>query len=119
MLTHSWQRTHLNFVRRYKWAFRPEYNDTKSAPVASPEYFKFVSACSEKLNVNAFRSLHFVFLSNYQNKLYSPTKSCRVANRIISGLMKTRGGLAVNWEQDRALVRPFPSSLVLTENQIF
>ncbi|EPQ50584.1 hypothetical protein GLOTRDRAFT_118272 [Gloeophyllum trabeum ATCC 11539] len=39
----SWGRSHLNFRRRYKWAFKPEYNDVPLKPVAQPDFEQYMT----------------------------------------------------------------------------
>jgi hypothetical protein len=46
------QRMRLNFLRRYKWAFRPAYDRFDSAVIAPPEFFKFLSAREDILAVS-------------------------------------------------------------------
>jgi hypothetical protein len=44
-MTFSWQRMRLNFLRRYKWAFVPEYEDIDLQPFGHPSFTKFAAAC--------------------------------------------------------------------------
>jgi hypothetical protein len=46
----------LNFYRRYKWAFRPEYDEIEAIDVGAPKYSDFLPTCSEMVKVD-FKSL--------------------------------------------------------------
>ena len=46
------QRMRLNFLRRYKWAFRPSYDAIDTAVVAPPEFFEFLQAREDVLDVS-------------------------------------------------------------------
>ena len=58
----------LNFQRRYKWAFRPEYNDIKTPVIAPPQFSDFMPACKELLNVNVYK-LSYLYQSDIRHLL--------------------------------------------------
>lgn len=39
-----WEEVLPTFLKRYKWAYRPEYQMTKAAPVAQPDLYEFMRA---------------------------------------------------------------------------
>ena len=86
-LHHPPERLALNFVRRYKWAFRPEYKQLRPQ-VAIPDLSSFASASVEILNHEQEPlRLHF--------------------ERARDGLAKLDGlpaGLAGSWHEDRLWV---------------
>ena len=45
-------RTYPNFFRRYKWAFRAEYDNFENPAIAHPELHKFIHMCAVILKVN-------------------------------------------------------------------
>ncbi|KAI0062099.1 Mak10-domain-containing protein [Artomyces pyxidatus] len=45
----SGYRLSLNFLRRYKWAFRPEYKIYSTPLVVAPDLDRFLSACADTL----------------------------------------------------------------------
>ncbi|EIN07974.1 hypothetical protein PUNSTDRAFT_135491 [Punctularia strigosozonata HHB-11173 SS5] len=45
----DWERLRLNFLRRNKWAYRPEYSDATTNPVAQPCFDLYPKACHEAL----------------------------------------------------------------------
>ncbi|EAU81853.1 hypothetical protein CC1G_06064 [Coprinopsis cinerea okayama7 len=45
--TPDWDALRPNFFKRYKWAFRPDYDITTSHPVAHPEMEDFMVFCEE------------------------------------------------------------------------
>lgn len=47
LMSLSWQQIRANFFRRYKWAFRSEYNDITTPVVVSPNFNRFRTACNE------------------------------------------------------------------------
>lgn len=48
----DWTRVRPNFYRRYKWAFRPDYDNSETAVVAQPELYRFMKACDESMKVD-------------------------------------------------------------------
>jgi hypothetical protein len=109
MLTLDWERIRLNFLRRYKWAFRPEYDRIESAPPASPDYPKFLPACAEMLKVNVFpEEAHHLGLNRLhldtQSRTYSPSDSCRLANHILRTLLDSGRTQVGHWTEERLQV---------------
>jgi N-alpha-acetyltransferase 35, NatC auxiliary subunit len=47
----NWERLRLNFVRRYKWAFTPEYEDAGTVFI-QPDFERFPQACAAVLRVS-------------------------------------------------------------------
>lgn len=52
LMSFDWVRVQPNFCRRYKWAFRTDYDDSETPVVAQPELYRFIKACGESLKVN-------------------------------------------------------------------
>ena len=48
----DWARIRPNFYRRYKWAFRSQYDDLETPVVAPPELYRFMKACGETMQVD-------------------------------------------------------------------
>jgi hypothetical protein len=44
--------SHSNFLRRYKWAFRPEYGDIQTPATLQPSWENFLEARTERSNVS-------------------------------------------------------------------
>ena len=97
-LHHPPERLSLNFVRRYKWAFRPEYKKLRPQ-MAIPDLSSFASASVEILkHEQEPLRLHF--------------------ERARDGLAKLDGlpaGLAGSWHEDRlwVCVTCFPSGFYI------
>jgi len=51
MMSFDWSGTRPNFYRRYKWAFRAEYDSSEIPVVAQPELHLFIRECGEILEV--------------------------------------------------------------------
>ncbi|KAF7777691.1 hypothetical protein Agabi119p4_3763 [Agaricus bisporus var. burnettii] len=45
LLSFNWRRTKPNFFRRYKWAFKPEYEQFVTEPVGQPDLAEFMRVC--------------------------------------------------------------------------
>jgi hypothetical protein len=54
-MSFDWDRTRPNFFRRYKWAFRAEYDAFESPVVAPPELHEFIRICGYLLMVRYLR----------------------------------------------------------------
>ncbi|KIM87338.1 hypothetical protein PILCRDRAFT_63658, partial [Piloderma croceum F 1598] len=81
------QRLRLNFLRRYKWAFRPSYDAIDSTVVAPPDFFKFLSARQELLAV--------------RDEGFSPSDSFKLARCLLQQLSTSLTGWAGHWSADR------------------
>ncbi|OAX36010.1 Mak10-domain-containing protein [Rhizopogon vinicolor AM-OR11-026] len=88
-MTFSWQRTRLNFLRRYKWAFVPEYEDIDLQPFGHPSFTKFAAACDSEA-VHKASDEQYIFLD-----------SIALAREILSRLLMSRNGWAGRWSEDR------------------
>lgn len=51
LMTFDWDETRPNFFRRYKWAFRAEYDLFEAPDVATPEMYRFIRACGGLIRV--------------------------------------------------------------------
>lgn len=66
----SWDATRPNFYRRYKWAYKTEYDGIKAVPIASPNFRKFIRICEDiaqdevHLTLVTHASTEFMFLSD-------------------------------------------------------
>lgn len=66
-LSFNWNRTRPNFFRRYKWAFKPEYEKFETEPVAHPDLVEFMRACLDVLKVCfPFKQHVYVFGLNHR-----------------------------------------------------
>jgi len=81
----DWQRLELNFTRRYKWAFLPEYENIETPAVAQPNILEFLSACVELLS----------------DDFYSPRDSVKMARDVLTQVADMPVGCAGMWGSDR------------------
>lgn len=44
-MSRDWDAMRPNHYRRYKWAYKPEYDGIKAVPIASPNLHKFIRIC--------------------------------------------------------------------------
>ncbi|RDB19321.1 N-alpha-acetyltransferase 35, NatC auxiliary subunit [Hypsizygus marmoreus] len=86
-ISFDWSRLRPTFYRRYKWAFRPEYEDIETQPIGHPDICRLMPTCADVL----------------QNELFSPSGEIEMAETILSGLTKfgNSGGWAASWANDR------------------
>ncbi|KAJ3569987.1 hypothetical protein NP233_g4697 [Leucocoprinus birnbaumii] len=49
LLSFNWNRTRPNFFRRYKWAFKPDYERFDTPPVGHPDLVEFMRTCLDTL----------------------------------------------------------------------
>ncbi|KAF5349588.1 hypothetical protein D9756_008923 [Leucocoprinus leucothites] len=49
LFSFNWNRARPNFFRRYKWAFKPDYERFDTVPVGHPDLVQFMRACSNTL----------------------------------------------------------------------
>ncbi|KAJ8591458.1 Mak10-domain-containing protein [Rhizopogon salebrosus TDB-379] len=84
-ITFSWQRTRLNFLRRYKWAFVPEYEDIDLQPLGHPNFTKFAAAYEAARKGEQYHSLDSIAL----------------AREILSRLLMSPNGWAGRWSEER------------------
>jgi hypothetical protein len=80
----SWRRTRLNFLRRYKWAFTPEYEDIDLQPFGHPNFTKFTTACE----------------SMQKDKQFS-LDSIALAIEALSNVLTSPDGWAGRWSEER------------------
>jgi len=87
LLTFDWNRMRPAFLRRYKWAFRPEYDEIKTPTVAHPELSRLMPVCADIL----------------EDELFSPSGAVGFAQGILTGLVQSgsSGGWAGLWATDR------------------
>ncbi|KAI0046941.1 Mak10-domain-containing protein [Auriscalpium vulgare] len=78
-------RLSLNFLRRYKWAFRWEYKQILTPPVLLPDLQEFLSACSTAL----------------ENETLSPSAYFLQAKAALSELKTSLSGWASRWHTER------------------
>ncbi|KJA19072.1 hypothetical protein HYPSUDRAFT_144144 [Hypholoma sublateritium FD-334 SS-4] len=88
LMTFDWDETRSNFFRRYKWAFRAEYDLFEAPDVVTPEMHRFIRACGG-------------LIRDVDNP--TPTESIELARAILTGLVDTHdtGGWAGLWAKDR------------------
>ena len=62
LITFKLNRMRPTFYRRYKWAFRPEYDNIDTPVVGHPKLHGLMQACSEALQVTLFACFHVYLL---------------------------------------------------------
>ncbi|KAF8959765.1 Mak10 subunit, NatC N-terminal acetyltransferase-domain-containing protein [Flammula alnicola] len=87
LMSFDWDRTRPNFFRRYKWAFRAEYDAYEAPVIAPPELHEFIRTCGEILT----------------NGDPIPAEPVALARSILTGLVDSNntGGWAGLWAKDR------------------
>ncbi|KAG5640738.1 hypothetical protein DXG03_007367 [Asterophora parasitica] len=87
LLSLDWNRMRPAFLRRYKWAFRPEYDNFKTPAVGHPMLYRISTVCADA----------------FEDELFSPSGSVEMAQSILSGLIDSgsSGGFAGLWAMDR------------------
>jgi len=87
LITLPWSRMRATFCRRYKWAFRPDYDNIETPVVGHPELHSLTQACSDAL----------------QDEQFSPSGAVEMGEAILLGLLDSAltGGWAGRWEKDR------------------
>ncbi|KAG2073488.1 Mak10-domain-containing protein [Suillus decipiens] len=83
-ITFSWRRTRFNFLRRYKWAFTPEYEDIDLQPLGHPSFTKFAAA----------------YESMQKDKQFS-LDGITLAIEVLSCLLTSPSGWAGRWSEER------------------
>jgi N-alpha-acetyltransferase 35, NatC auxiliary subunit len=111
-------RMRLNFLRRYKWAFRPENDDLEVNPVGHPDFGDFVDDCAGIAKVR-YSPWPLVTVSNnalahLDQDTYSPSKSCKTAHRIFKRLIKAPGGCTPAFAPSRIRVGSLSSVSIPT-----
>ncbi|THH13088.1 hypothetical protein EW146_g7094 [Bondarzewia mesenterica] len=84
-LDYSGDRLVQNIIKRYKWAFRSEYQTISRAPVAPPDLPLFLSTCSEIL----------------QNEDFPIASSFSRAQQSLNQLDRSQVGWAGPWKTER------------------
>jgi len=59
----DWARIRPNFYRRYKWAFRPDYDDSQTPVIAQPELYRFMKALDESMKGGGMVPSEFIELA--------------------------------------------------------
>ncbi|KAF9557743.1 Mak10-domain-containing protein [Agrocybe pediades] len=87
LMSLDWERVKLDFFRRYKWAFREEYDDYPTPVVAQPDLSKFLRTCAQIL----------------QDGKPAPGHMVDLARLILKDLLDSRnvGSWAGPWSGDR------------------
>ncbi|KAI0034972.1 Mak10 subunit, NatC N-terminal acetyltransferase-domain-containing protein [Vararia minispora EC-137] len=80
------ERMYLNFLKRYKWAFLPQYARLPEPMPTMPVYDDFVDACEAKLKDHRF----------------SPAQCFEHARDLLSQLTSTAAGSASAWHEERS-----------------
>ncbi|OCH86192.1 hypothetical protein OBBRIDRAFT_738454 [Obba rivulosa] len=85
-LTLPWRRMSLNFIKRYKWAFKPEYDDLAPA-LPPPDLLKFGPQVTRMLQFDEV----------------SPADSFKLAGEILRQLSQSEApeGLSGRWQPER------------------
>ncbi|KAJ3500829.1 hypothetical protein NLJ89_g9616 [Agrocybe chaxingu] len=90
LMSSDWDRMRPNFYRRYKWAFRAEYDASDVPVVAQPELHMFIRTCAEI----------------FEGGNPTPADDVELARTILTDLIvsASTGGWAGSWGQDRTQV---------------
>jgi len=103
----EWDRIKPDFYRRYKWAFREEYDAYETPVVAQPELSAFIRTSAELLQVGLSTSFTYPLLqasdSLEQKDIPVPGEYVALARSVLIDLLESRnvGGWAGLWGQDR------------------
>ncbi|KAF5318081.1 hypothetical protein D9619_012186 [Psilocybe cf. subviscida] len=87
LMSFDWQTLRPNFYRRYKWAFRDDFDNFETPLVLEPSLARFVRVCGEALKSND----------------PIPTEPIALARSLLADLVEKRnsGGWASMWSKDR------------------
>ncbi|KAF8801418.1 hypothetical protein BYT27DRAFT_7198198 [Phlegmacium glaucopus] len=87
LMSFDWVQMRPNFYRRYKWAFKTDYDNSETPVVAQPELYRFMKACGESLKGGGV----------------APLDSIELARMILLDLINSNefGGYAGLWVKDR------------------
>lgn len=80
LLPFDWQRMKPNFLRRYKWAWRRQYEDVCVRPVGHPELYKFLPSAHEISEVRTEFYL-FILLTHSPGQILLPIGVLRLRAR--------------------------------------
>jgi hypothetical protein len=113
----DWDATRPNFYRRYKWAYKAEYDGIKAVPIASPNFRKFIRICEDIAQDEVHLTLFTHLLNSCccQTWDISPANMIELARVILNKSLQTGslGGWAESWTKDRVQVLiswPFTNS---------
>ncbi|KAL9714643.1 N-alpha-acetyltransferase, non-catalitic subunit [Leucoagaricus gongylophorus] len=81
LLSFNWDRTRPNFFRRYKWAFKPDYEKFDTIPVGHPDFVKFMRAC----------------LGTLKDETVSPREGIEFAARLLKDLIMNQDGVETGY----------------------
>ena len=93
-------------MRRYKWAFKPEYGDIKTPATLQPSWEHFLEARLERSNVSLPAAAGETpgFTPFVKNESYSPSDSVRLARDILIQLIESPLQWAGPWAGEVAKV---------------
>ncbi|KAA1475811.1 Mak10-domain-containing protein [Dentipellis sp. KUC8613] len=84
-INYTRERLELNFRKRYKWAFRPEYQHIRTPPIMHPNLDEFLSACATTL----------------EDATFSPAQHFVNARQRFSQITDATDGMAGRWRLER------------------
>jgi len=89
MMSCDWDVMRPNHYRRYKWAYKPEYDGIKAVPIASPNFHKFIRIRES--------------IAQDETLDLSPANMIELARRILIKSLQTGslGGWAESWAEAR------------------
>ncbi|KAK2460682.1 hypothetical protein APHAL10511_007152 [Amanita phalloides] len=89
MMSCDWNAMRPNHYKRYKWAYKPEYDGIKAFPVASPNFHRFIHVCEE--------------IAHDETLEISPGDMIKLAKVIFKQMLQvgSLGGWAGSWTKDR------------------
>jgi hypothetical protein len=64
MMSCDWDAMRPTFYRRYKWAYKPEYNRVEAFQVPLPSLYQFIQVCNEVVSMEVRLALPLVTSSN-------------------------------------------------------
>ncbi|PPR02186.1 hypothetical protein CVT26_012126 [Gymnopilus dilepis] len=87
LISFDWAQVRANFYRRYKWAFRAEYDIFDTAVVAQPVLYDYMQTSGELIE---------------DDKISLPSDYVMLAREILRGLVESNdtGGWAALWSRD-------------------
>lgn len=104
----EWEETQYAFCRRWKWAYRSDYERIKAAPVAHPDLYEFIQSMDVRVSIPPPRGTSLTKRAIYQqDEIISPAEQIVFAKGVIGELLSSemKGGWAEQWAPLRTQVR--------------
>ncbi|KAJ2914192.1 hypothetical protein MD484_g6206, partial [Candolleomyces efflorescens] len=100
LVSFDWDQTRPSFYRRYKWAYRSDYDRIQTPPLAHPDLYEFMRLCMDLIH----------------DEESSPQSHIQYAEATLKEILATKntGGWADQWMPERLKVRAVTSIVRLT-----